>query len=420
MTPLQLVILEAFGYVTLMLILFKTTYEDFRKHIKAILIYAPIYIAIGVMVLYGVNGIIVLVLSYVSVVVFIKKAFVKKISKCLLLALGVTFFSWIVLQMLSIIILGFVLSSTIGYNFADGIIVVLLTLIFAKLSFLFVPLDLIADKLIETEKYFHFIAAFLLAIALLYLLSSSIYFEQLHDQHLAFTFFLISSGLASVLAVTYYYTINFVYELKEKSTASKKFDELKKHPIKSITDLAGCEKHLNIVYHLSHLQDETKINWYIKNYLNNFEDDSKAKLSKVNDKILAAYLYLKIKHLQHLGIECVVENRHYEVKAKIKTSKLLKAIDLVIEEILMTTPKEESDLMIVLGKTDDGNKQVVDVYKKSERKFMCGEIGLFKNMNEEKHLRNLKAINEEMNCRVYIEDIKFDNGYYFRLRYLML
>ena len=433
MTLPQLAVLTAMEYIALILLICRSTGKKFNSYLKPISIYAPIYVLIVVSRIH-IPDFIILTLSCISIVIFIKVVFLKKLSLAMHICLISMLLPISVLQVFFIFILGLLLSRPVDFAFNYGLIVLGLTLITCKLLYLYVPINRLIQKAREMDRPLYSSIAFFTVLIIIYFLRASGYFELMNHRMIPADTLLLM-GFSFALTAIGYYILNFILDLKEKNSALKKFKEFENLSVKqTITLHNNYEKHIQVICWLSRIYSDSKrIIWYIGTYLNNFDDDEfdefdddlKPRFCDMDDQVLAAYLYVKIKHLRNLGVNCEVNihNNFTTVKSKITTYKLLEALEILIGEALSTSDKARSDLRIAVKRLDNG-RPAIDIYNRNDlisgqdTSRMVYESYSLKT-KEVGGLRKLDAITEEYNCRLNLQDEKFFHGEYLRLRYLL-
>ena len=144
-----------------------------------------------------------------------------------------------------------------------------LTIFFAKLCYLYIPLHKVMQKMMGSKKYMCLIIVSLVGM---YVLSNSIFFEPLDSPIV--DIFLIS-GLSFILAYIGDLLIKIILELNEKRKALRIYSEFDNLPIAQAISSNDYEKHLQVIHVLSLIStdDFEKIMRYTNDNLNNFEDD---------------------------------------------------------------------------------------------------------------------------------------------------
>ena len=418
MTLPQLAILSAMEYASLMLIVSGVVGKLFIYYMKPLILFAPVYISLAVSSSY-INWLIAFTVAYSGIVMFIKIVYNRKLSMAVFISTVSIFLSIVFIEPLAIVVLGLHLSSPVEYTFNNGIIVMTLKLFFTVLCYFLLPLH----KITQIFKNFKFliILFFALLIAVYFLITSSYYVHL--DTQLTDIFFPI--GISAVLTTICYSLIKFVWELIEKSSAQKKFSEFENLPTIQSIRADEYERHLNIIHLMSvaGIVDNDRAKWYIQTNLNNFEDEevgyeSKSRLNKLDNKALAAYLYVKIRHLRKLGYKCAVTIFHYSAKTEIKNSKIMEALDIMIDEALQTADIENCDLNIILSKNNDG-RPCIDVVNKNELVTLevIKQIALLEYSLKNRRIRGLRKLNVigvEYNCGISLQEERTIYGKYLK------
>jgi len=110
-------------------------------------------------------------------------------------------------------------------------------------------------------------------------------------------------------------------------------------------------------------KDNSIATWYIKTFLNSFEDHdignfSKEKLWQFENRALVAYIYEKVVSLRGMGYNCRFHLHHDSISSNIRVSDLIIAIDVMVDEILQTTSVEKSEIDISLAKGKKGRLNI--------------------------------------------------------------
>jgi len=374
MTVPQFILLSIIEYFTLILIMFRVSSERYNNHARSILVYAPIYLIIVLLRFTAFEFIdsIILIMLFASVVAFIMIAFNETLGKAMLLSLVTTFIFWILLQIISIVLLTLYFTEPLEFSFNNGLKATSLSLIIAKLCYLWLPLERIVQNLLRTKRYIQYTIAFVAIVAFLYFVLTSVYvYVELLYPYISILFiYLITAGISSAAFTACYYAIKYVLELREKKSALNKLEFYENYVNDKGNVVYDFEKHFNIVKWLSHINDNEKTEWYVETEWDDFYDmentheDGARMLPLIEfpDKVLAAYLYVKVKHLRSLGIKSWVGNNYLFPSLPKNTNlpKLIEALDILIDEIVAATDKERSDIRIVLHGTLD-NRMVIKI-----------------------------------------------------------
>ena len=432
MTILQFMILAVIEYVTLILIMCRVASESYKYHLKPILIYTPIYLAIVSLRLIIFEPI-SLVATFISVVVFMIIVFNSKIVKALLLSLVATFFFWMILQTLSIVSLGLLFSAPLEFTFDNGLKATTLSLFLAKLCYLRLPLERIVQDLMKTKKYVQYSIVFIIVVKLVYIMLSSVYIGSLYDHTSMLFIYLIATGASSVVVAIFYHPVKLILNLIKKKHSEKNFNFYEYLTAEPSHAFFNFEKHFKIISWLSHMRDDEKTDWYIDTQLDYFYDMENEDLDGVMaldlielpSKVLAAYLYVKIKHLRSLGIKSAVSNR-YLVELLPKNTdipNLIQALDILIDEAVAATDKERSNLKIILKVSSD-YKMAVEIYNNKhlliaqEAERMLTEAYSLKTRRE-RDLKKLHAISRRNDWSLSLEEGKKDNEEYLMITYVL-
>jgi len=442
----QISIFTGIEFLGLMLVVCVTAGTFIKDRIKPILIYAPIYLLIFA-TRGHIHDIVLFTTISTSLIVFIKMVFKKKMSTTIIIAFISMFLSILIPQVLIIFAIGLIRSSPVDFVFSDSLMVMAISLAFCMLCYFYLPLYRVIYKLKKMDRFLNFIVVFLTITVIsiiLYLISITDFFYLFNHRRTIADFATFIIGFSSILIVTYYCIAKYIWAFKERRLALKRFSEFENLPAdKKIKLHDDYEMHLQVTQWLSHINDNEKAIWYKDTYLSNFEEDEKSEdalymeeqpiFNRLDDKVLAAYLYVKMKYLQSLGINCRVsvpfESRKASKKTKIKPYKLLEALDILIDEALATTSKENSDLRIFVWKRlDDNGRPAIDICNKND---LLSSTDTTRMVVEKYSLKTkkvggllkLSVISEEYDCYLSLQDkeIFHINEFcnYLRLRYVL-
>ena len=422
MTLPQLIILTTMEYVSLMLIVSGVAGKLFIYYMKPLLLFAPVYVSLAVSSAYvdWLNWFVAFTVAYSGIVMFIKIVYNRKLGMAIYISAVSSFISIAFIQSLAVVLLGIHLSGPVEFTFNNGITVMTLKLFFTGLFYLILPLHKIAQ--ISKENYKYLTTVVFVLLIMVYLLSTSAYSELL-DFRLAFTFLPI--GISFILTAICYSVIKYVLALFEKKSAQKRFIEFENLPAIQSIQADEYKKHLEIIHTMSLAGniDNDRAMWYIKTHLNSFEDEevgyeSKSRLKKLDNYALAAYLYVKIRYLRKQGYKCSVTIFQYSAKTEIKTSKIIEALDIMIDEALQTADIENCDLNIIFSKNDDG-RPCIDVANRNELVTLevIKQMALLEYSLKSKKIRGLRKLNKigvEYNCGLSLQEEKTIYGKYLK------
>jgi len=423
----QISILTTMEYFALMLLVCKIASERFWAYLKPILIYAPVYIALITLREFElVNDHIIIIASFITDIFFVKIVFSKKFGTALFIFLIAVIISSSFFQGLFTTLLGVYLSGAVEFTIINGLIIMILALISSFLCYLYLPLHKIQHQL-EDKRI---LVLSLISVTLIkYFFLTLDYFEYLAHRF-QLSDLLIHIGVSSLIATICYYTLRKIWRLTRMGKALKVFKSYKTLSVDPHLDMHGYKKHLQTIHTLSYLPDDSdgKNKWYIENSLIDFkimgEDDLDPRFMGWQNKILAAYLYVKALHLRSLGFKCNVKNPHrYPISSEMETPKLLEALDIIIDEALAACDKERSDLSIVVVRLDSG-ESAIEFYNRNDfldKKIMYQmeyEGYSFKN-KKVRGLRKLNTISEEYGCHLsFWGQLSNDGDDYLGLRYI--
>ena len=419
MTSPQLAILATMEYMSLMIIVSGVVGKLFLFYMKPLLLFAPVYV-LTVLANSYIHWLVAFAIAYIILVLFVKVIYNRKLGMAIYISTVSVFITLIFVQPLATFALGLYFSGSVEFTFNNGLIAMILTLFFTVTIYLLLPLHKISQ--ITQENYKYLITIFCTLLIALYLLITSDYAEQL-DTQLRDMFFVM--GIASAVATICYSALKYVWEQIEKSSAQKKFSEFESLPAIQTIRADEYERHLKTIHLMSKAAnvDNDRAKWYIETHLNNFEDEevgheSKSRLKKLDNKALAAYLYVKIRHLRKLGYRCSVTIFHYFAKTEIKTYKIMEALDIMIDEVLQTAEIENSNLNIIITKSNDG-RPCIEVANRNELVTLdeIKQMALLEYSLKSKKIRGLRKLNKigvEHNCGISLQEEKTVYGKYLK------
>ena len=420
MTLPQLAILATMEYISLMLIVSRVVGKLFLYYMSPLTLFAFVYVSLVVAASSGyINMLIVIVINCSILILFVKVIYNRKLGMAIYISAVSVFIALAFIQPLAAFALGLYLSGPVEFTYNNGIIVMSLTLIFTVLFYL-LPMHKISQ--ITQENYKYLIIVFCASLIIVFFLTTSDYSEQL-DNQLRDIFFVM--GIAAIVIVICYSAIKYVWERIEKSSAEKKFSEFESLPAMQSIGVDEYEKHLKMIHLMSvaGIIDDERAKWYIQTHLNNFEDyevghESKSRLNKLDNKALAAYLYVKTRYLRKQGYKCSVTIFYYSAKTEIKTSKIMEALDIMIDEALQTADMENSNLNIIIRKSDDG-RPCIDVANKNELVTLevIKQMALFEYSLKSRKIRGLRKLNKigvEYNCNISLQEERTVYGKYLK------
>ena len=372
MTIPENAIISAMEYASLMLLVCRTADVNLFIHWRPLLFYAPIYIVLAVATNY-MNFYVVMFLLLTSLIVFIKIVFCKRLAKTILICIISVFMSLVVFQMLFTVALGMLLSGPVEYTFRNGVTIMSVVIALSILCYMSIPLNEIMNALKNRNKDLRLvIAAILLSSLSVIFVSNTIYVEGLSGLTGVADYFL-HIGFSVIIIAACYSAMKFILDRNEKKRALKRFEELKELPVSYGMQTDEFEAHLQNIRMLAILciNDYDKLLWYLKTYMNSCGDtetdaDIRNELWKFDNKVLATYLYAKMKHLHSQGYACTLNIYNHSYISKLSTSKLLEALDILIDEALETTYKERCELTINVARDPGSGMSFIDIVNKNE------------------------------------------------------
>lgn len=171
---------------------------------------------------------------------------------------------------------------------------------------------------------------------------------------------------------------------------------------------------------MAYLNDDQKTSKHIKEYLNDLQGNSTftdSELLKLKRKPFAAYLHIKMMQLKSEGVDCWLEIGDYAVEAKIKDSKLVEAVGILIDNAWEATDDLNKDVIVKIVKQKDGRTaiEVMNKYRpirprEFDEIFTRGYST--KGTKRGIGLYHLEQIITENNCELVFENRKINGENY--------
>ena len=404
-------ILTGIEYAIFMILLSKIMNENIRGIIKPILIYMPIYFFIEILKCW-IPDAITIIFMYASFTLFVRLVFRKEI----VLSVFVSIYSAILMFFLQYFFTGLLilLINEMEFIFKYGLIVMTISFIAAIASYLFVPLYKATEALDEKNELLNAL------VSIAFIFMSVMYFIKLAEIYLAFTHSLILGIASAILLFLSLYAVKNILEIK----GYKKAIELYNHYEATLSEISDKQhdfgNHLNTVYALASLNDDSKTSAHIKKYLNDLKIDSEftdAELLKISRKPLAAFLHIKMLQLRSSGVYCWVNVYDYEIKSKIKDYVLVEAVGILIDNAWEAGNENDKDVIINILKQKDGTTTIQVMNKFCEISTQEWDAWFKRGYSTKgekrgKGLYNLDKIITEHKCKLAFQNIKRNGDNY--------
>ena len=391
-----------------------------KIYLRQLIIYAAVYLPIIVFLTYDVNTPIILVLANVfltaSLVFFVRKVFNKKIALQMFMNIFAVFLILIFFQIFYTSALAVVTSREVERTFDNGLIVMGSVLISSFYLYTYVDVVDIMRKLKESKKHLlYYVVAFATAMLGLYVLTIISYAFILELQ-IAAIYIVLTAGTTFLIIIVCTSIITHLYELRAKKAAVRKYMEFEKLPQAQRIKDDEFDKHLEVLRWLTLINDDEKTNLYIKEHLNNYEDEGIGfddigdivKLPKLDNQPLAAYLFTKVRQLRVMGIKKAKLNIwNYDTAAKIKTYKLMEVLDILVDEVVQSTDKNNAFIRISVRKESDGRPSIeisnINDSLPSVYALFMDKIDYSLKANRDGGLFRLKTILQDYDCEFYAQ-----------------
>jgi len=326
---------------------------NIKKYVKPIIVYAIIFLLVEASKSVLPESVSIILL-YTSLVLFIKITFEEKILSSMAIC-GYTSFMIFSIQGLFTTLLGLFIPS-MDFLFRYGIIVMVLTIVLSVLLYLFAPLYKILETIDNKKEFSHIIVA--ISVTFLFFM----YNFKIMSEDLSY----IQSYGALIITIAPiiigYYVIKLVSENLEKNEALKQYRAFENMISEHTKEQYNLNNDLGLVYSLALINDNEKTLHHIKKHLNNL--DGHNKLIEMERKPLAMYLYVKIKQLKDIGINCHLKIDDYRINFKIADYKLIKAVDIVVENAWEALDGNDDKIYVSINNVD--GKTVIEVLNKHE------------------------------------------------------
>ena len=272
-----------------------------------------------------------------------------------------------------------------------------------KLSYILLPLHKVAQSLGQSKRHLRILAITFFATVALYFAAGT--------SHIYYS-------VSYALIAAAYLAARFAYGKYSASAAGKAFGEFKDIPTARQFSDSDYEQHLRVVLSLAEITSASHrehAEWYIENHLQRFEGggvghDVTRSLQKLDNRVLAAYLYVKTLLLRQQGCKCALKISAHNALAKATGAEMIKAIDILIDEVSETTDKANSDISISLV-TRDGNRTRIEVENRND--LVAAEdivkilfLGYSLRTRRTGGLRKLNSISVEHGCRLDLQEVR--------------
>ncbi|MBS4535132.1 GHKL domain-containing protein [Clostridium sp. D2Q-14] len=314
------------------------------KNIKRIALYLLMFsfasIPVEKFVMKGYHIFFTMSFSLLFIYLFYRKSIMKTIYLWL-----ITTVLLLCAQLISIMPLKIILTD-IDYNFMNGLIsqgisIVLVILIVYKL-----PLYILLEYIEKSNKLFKYLITNIFIILLFALIYWKLDIKNIFDNFIMF----------SVLSLIIVF-INFVilrrglkneYESKQLQLYDKYFTVIE-DLIKEVREKQHeFDNHIQALNMIALTSDDTEgISKYIKDYTQELSNKKISNLIKINNKILAGFLYSKQREAEDKGIRFNVSVYNYNLDTVLKDFELIEIVGNLIDNAFETNVKDNIVELIV-------------------------------------------------------------------------
>lgn len=352
MSLVELIIMAMFdivGYIILSKKIIDREEVDFPKTAVTVLLFSAV---MGSMKWYSINDMRVMVVSLVLIFITIYYIYGEGLLKSIYMYIMTT--AIILLIQFSVISILEILSSNVEYNFSSGLFaqaIYLLVIIFISK---YLPLNIIFDFFVANNRVFKYLLLNIFIVLLV------LWFYWLADMDQILRN--IISLLVLSLGIIY---INLVFLrsglINKHEEQQRKIYEQYLPVIDELMDKLRAKQHefdnhiqaINMLT-LTSTDYESIIN-SMQNYIQELETDNYIKdLSKLENKILAGFIYSKIKKANELGVSIKIEIENYIFDVKMKDYELIEVLGNLLDNAL-ETGVENNSVILKLTKKEDMN-----------------------------------------------------------------
>lgn len=348
----ELIIMAMFDIIGYIILSKKVIGRDDLNIAKVTIFVVLFSIVMGAMSWYSLSDMRVMGVSIVLIFATIYFIFEEGLLKSIYLYLITTAIN-LLIQFIVISVLE-ILSSNIEYNFSNGLFAQAMFLLVIILISKYLPLNLIFDFLVINNRVFKYLLLnifFILIVLWFYWLSDM-------DQILRniISVFILSTGL---LYINLVFLRNGLINKHEEQ--QRKIYEQYLPVIDELMDKLRAKQHefdnhiqaINMLT-LTSTDYESIVN-SMNSYIQDLETDNYIKdLSKLENKILAGFIYSKIKKSNELGVPFKIEIENYLFNVEMKDYELIEILGNLIDNAL-ETGVEDNKVILKLKKEKDMN-----------------------------------------------------------------
>lgn len=409
MSLVELIIMAMFdivGYIILSKKIIDREEIDFPKTAVTVLLFSAV---MGSMKWYSINDMRVMVVSLVLIFITIYYIYGEGLLKSIYMYIMTT--AIILLIQFSVISILEILSSNVEYNFSSGLFaqaIYLLVIIFISK---YLPLNIIFDFFVANNRVFKYLLLNIFIVLLV------LWFYWLADMDQILRN--IISLLVLSLGIIY---INLVFLrsglINKHEEQQRKIYEQYLPVIDELMDKLRAKQHEfdNHIQAINMLTltstDYESIIKSMQNYIQELETDNYIKdLSKLENKILAGFIYSKIKKANELGVSIKIEIENYIFDVKMKDYELIEVLGNLLDNALETGVENNSVILKLTKKEDMNLIQLSNKhpYLKKDIVNKMFKEGISTKSNSRGYgLHNVKQIVQKYNGETQVYNLEID------------
>lgn len=418
MNLVELIIMAMFdiiGYIILSKKILNRDELDISKVSITVILFS---VVMGSMKWHSISDMRVMVVSLVLIFVTIYYIYGEGLLKSIYMYIITT--ATILLIQFSLISILEILSSNVQYNFNSGLFAQVIFLLVTVLISKYLPLNIIFDFFVTNNRVFKYLLLNIFFVLLV------LWFYWLADMDQILRN--IISLLILSLGIIY---INLVFLrsglINKHEEQQRKIYEQYLPVIDELMDKLRAKQHEfdNHIQALNMLTvtstDYDSIINSMQNYIQELETDNYIKnLSKLENKILAGFIYSKIKKAHELGVSIKIEIENYIFDVNMKDYELIEVLGNLLDNAL-ETGVEDNRVILKLTKKEDMNLIQLSnkhPYLKKDIVNKMFKEGISTKSNSRGYgLHNVKQIVQKYNgeTQVYNHEIDGENFVVFNI-----
>lgn len=418
MSLIELIIMAMFDIIGYLILSKKIINGDDLDKFKVIITVVLFSVVMGTMKWYFVSDMRVMTVSLVLIFATIYYIYGEEFIKNVYIYIITT--AIILLIQFSVISIFEIISSNVEYNFTSGLFAQVIFLLVIFLISKYLPLDLILDFLVANNRVFKY----LLLNIFLILLVLWFYWLADMDQILRniITVAMLSIGIIYINLVFLRSGLINKHEEQQRKIYEQYLPVIDELMDKLRAKQHEFDNHIQAINMLTLTStDYESIVKSMNTYIQELEIDNYIKdLLKLENKILAGFIYSKIKKAHELGVSFSIEIQNYIFDVEMKDYELIEILGNLIDNALETGVDENK---VILKLTKEKDMNVIQLsnkhpyLKKDIVNKMFKEGISTKSDSRGYGLHNVKQIVQKYNgeTQVYNYEIGGDNYVVFNL-----